>query len=236
MLWQRPLDGAPDGTPIMPDGCLDLMWDGTRLLVAGPDTTARRHRSPAGTTYVALRFSGGLGPTVLGVPTDELRDRTLDLEQLWPARRARELTERVELDPVAALEAWVVEGAARCDMDPFGPRVLAMAKAGRPVAEIAERLCLSTRQLHRRCLPAFGYGPKHLARVMRFGPALEAIRGGAPLAHVAAACGYADQSHLSREVHALAGTTPAGLLDGSYADGSGANRSTGRPSGSRTTA
>jgi AraC-like DNA-binding protein len=237
VLWQRTLVGAPEGTPIMPDGCLDLLWDGNRLFVAGPDTAARWHRSPPGTTYVALRFSGGLGPTLLGVPADELRDRTPNLEQLWPARPARVLTERVEVDPAAMLEAWVVERAARCDLDPFfGLRVLAMAKAGMPIAVMAGRLGIGSRQLHRRCLPAFGYGPRRLARVMRFGRALEEIRSGAPLAQVAAACGYADQAHLSREVRALAGTTPMGLLGEPYAEGSGANRSTGRPSGSRTTA
>jgi AraC-like DNA-binding protein len=236
VLWQRRLDSAPAGTPIMPDGCLDLLWDGTRLFVAGPDTAARRHRSPAGATYVALRFSGGLGPTLLNVPADELRDRTANLDELWPGRQARVLTEQVEADPATVLEAWVVTRAARCDQDPLGPRVLSMAKAGTPIALMAERLCISPRQLHRRCLPAFGYGPKHLSRIMRFQRALEEVRCGMPLAQVAVAGGYADQAHLSREVRALAGTTPRGLRGNSYVDGSRANRSTGRPSGSWTTA
>jgi AraC-like DNA-binding protein len=236
VLWQRKIDGTPLGTPIMPDGCLDLLWDGHRLFVAGPDTAVRFHRSPAGTSYVALRFSGGLGPTLLGVPADELRDRTVNLDELWPGRQVRVLTEQVEADPAATLEAWVVTRAACCDQDPLGPRVLAMAKAGAPIAAMAERLCISPRQLHRRCLPAFGYGPKHLSRIMRFQRALEEVRCGVPVAQVAAAGGYADQAHLSREVRALAGTTPRGLLGDAYADGSEAHRSTGRPSGSWTTA
>ncbi|WP_428341178.1 helix-turn-helix domain-containing protein [Mycobacterium sp.] len=235
VLWQRTLD-SPRVTSIMPDGCLDLLWDANRLFVAGPDTAARWHPSPAGATYVALRFSAGLGPTVLGVPADKLRDQTLNLEQLWPTREAQVLTEQVELDPAAVLQAWVVERAVRCDLDPFGPRVLAMAKAGTPTMVMAERLCMTTRQLHRRCRQTFGYGSRHLARVMRFRRALEEIRCGAPLAKVAAVCGYADQAHLSREVRALAGTTPATLRGAHYGGGSGANRSTGRPSGSRTTA
>jgi AraC-like DNA-binding protein len=236
VLWQRQLDSAPVGTPIMPDGCLDLLWDGNRLFVAGPDTAARWHQSPAGTTYVALRFSGGIGPTLLGVPADELRDRTVNLDELWPGHKVRVLTEQVEADPAAVLEAWVVKSAARCDQDPLGPRVLAMAKAGTPIAVMAERLRISPRQLHRRCLPAFGYGPRHLSRIVRFQRALEEVRCGVPLAQVAAAGGYADQAHLSREVRALAGTTPRRLLGTSYRDGSGAHRSTGRPSGSWTTA
>jgi AraC-like DNA-binding protein len=236
VLWQRKLDSAPVDTPIMPDGCLDLLWDGTRLFVAGPDTAVRWHRNPAGTTYVAVRFSGGLGPTLLGVPADELRDRTVDLDQLWPGCQVRVLTEQVEADPAAVLETWVIERAACCDQDPLGPRVLGMAKAGTPIAVMAERLCISARQLHRRCLPAFGYGPRHLSRIARFQRALEEVRCGVPLAQVAAACGYADQAHFSREVRDLAGTTPRGLLGSSYVEGSGAHRSTGRPSGSWTTA
>lgn len=236
VLWKRKLDGAPLSTPIMPDGCMDLLWDGNRLFVAGPDMATRWHRSPAGTTYVALRFSGGLGPSLLGVPAYELRDRTVDLDELWPRRQVRVLTEQVEADPAAVLEAWVVERAACCDRDPLGPRVLAMAKAGTPIAVMAERLCISTRQLHRRCLPAFGYGPRHLSRIVRFQRALEEVRCGVPLAQVAAASGYADQAHLSREVRSLSGTTPRGLLGHPYVDGSGAHRSIGRPSGSWTTA
>jgi AraC-like DNA-binding protein len=71
---------------------------------------------------------------------------------------------------------------------------------------------LSARHLHRRCLPVFGYGPRLLGRVLRLGRALDQARTGAPLAQVAVGCGYVDQAHLSREVRALAGTTPTGLL------------------------
>lgn len=235
VLWERSC-GGPERTAIMPDGCMDLLWDGSRLFVAGPDTAARWHVSPAGATYAAVRFSGGLGPALLGVPADELRDRATNLDELWPAHQVRALTERVQADPSMALAAWVVERSARCDPDPFGLRVLAMARAGATVAEMGDRLGITARQLHRRCLRLFGYGPKRLVRVMRFGRALEAIRRGVPLADASLDCGYADQAHLSREVRSLAGTTPTGLVAGPYSDGSGANRSTGRPSGSRTTA
>ncbi len=151
-------------------------------------------------------------------------------------RRARVLTERVEADPSPVLEAWLVEQSAGCDLDLFGLRVWSMATSGASVAAMATRLGMSARQLHRRCLPAFGYGPRHLARVIRFGRALEAIRAGTAMAQVAAFCGYADQAHLTRDVRALTGTTPTGLLRPPYTEGSTAHRSTGRPSGSRTTA
>jgi AraC-like DNA-binding protein len=212
VLWKRATGPAQARSRILPDGCLDLLWDGSRLFVAGPDTTARWHQGPPHASYVALRFSGGTGPALLGVPADELRDRAPALGELWPSAAARVLAERVAADPVTALEAWAAGRAATRTQDPLGPRVLAMAAAGTPVAQMAERAGLSARQLHRRCLPLFGYGPRRLARVLRLGRALEAARKGAPLAQVAAGCGYADQAHLSRETRALAGATPAGLL------------------------
>jgi AraC-like DNA-binding protein len=212
VLWQRNVGQQPRSTPILPDGCVDLLWDGHRLFVAGPDATARWYRSPVGASYVALRCSGGTGPALLGVPADELRDQTMGLERLWPSREARVLAERVATDPAAALEAWAVQRFAARDVDPLGPRVLAMASHGTPVAAMADRLGLGSRQLHRRCLPVFGYGPRRLARVLRLGRSLEAARAGAPLARVAADNGYTDQAHLSREVRDLTGTTPTRLL------------------------
>lgn len=115
VLWQRSSGGAPEGTPIMPDGCLDLVWDGRRLFVAGPDTAVRWHQGQAGTTYVGLRFSGGVGPVQLGMPADEVRDRTPNLDELWPAREARVLTERVEAQPSVVLESWAVEASGPGD-------------------------------------------------------------------------------------------------------------------------
>jgi AraC-like DNA-binding protein len=213
VLWGRTVVAAPEHTRILPDGCLDLLWDGRRMVVAGPDTTARWHASPPGTSYVALRFSGGIGPALLGVPADEVRDRTVSLDELWPAAASRRLTEAVAADPGAALTAWATSRVADQEpLEPLGSRVLAMATGGTPVAEMADRLGLGARQLHRRCLPLFGYGPRHLARVVRLNRALADARLGTPLAAVAAGCGYADQAHLSREVRALTGTTPSRLV------------------------
>jgi AraC-like DNA-binding protein len=212
VLWERDVGPAAQRARILPDGCLDVVWDGRRLFVAGPDSTARWHDSRPRDSYVALRFSGGTGPALLGVRADEVRDRTPALAELWPSQDARVLTERTAADPVPALLAWLTRRAESCDLDPFGPRVLAMATVGTPVAVMADRLGLGARQLHRRCLPVFGYGPRRLARVVRLGQAIGQAGAGTPLARVAADCGYVDQAHLSREVRALAGTTPVTLL------------------------
>jgi AraC-like DNA-binding protein len=86
--------------------------------------------------------------------------------------------------------------------------------AGASVSQTAEALGWTTRTLHRRCLSAFGYGPAVLRRIWRFRRAVALLHDGFAPAAAAAAAGYADQPHLSREVHALAGTTPAQLASG----------------------
>ena len=211
VLWQRDtLAGST--TRILPDGCLDLIWDGSRLLVAGPDIRARLHQAAAPSSLTALRFAGGLGPGLFGLPAVHVRDRTVPLEDLWPAAPARELAERVAGDPVAALDAWLPAQVARSDVDPLGGRVVAMARAGLTVREIADHAGLGQRRLHRRCLELFGYGPRHLGRVMRLERALALAREGVPLARVAVDSGYADQPHLAREVRDLTGVTAGELL------------------------
>jgi AraC-like DNA-binding protein len=84
------------------------------------------------------------------------------------------------------------------------------------VEALSRELFLSQRQLLRRCSAAVGHGPKELQRILRF-QAFLALTQGRPcdeiaLARVAAAVGYADQPHLSRECLRLSGLTPNRFL------------------------
>ncbi|SBT39554.1 helix-turn-helix domain-containing protein [Micromonospora auratinigra] len=95
VLWESVAGG---GAPVrvLPDGCLDLLWSSRAgLLVAGPDRTAHLSVSGPGERWVGLRLPPGVGPAVLGVPADELRDRRVALDDLW-GRAAAALGERIE--------------------------------------------------------------------------------------------------------------------------------------------
>jgi AraC-like DNA-binding protein len=212
VLWERAVAPGSERGLIMPDGCMDLIWDGCRLFVAGPDSTARWHESRPATRYTGLRFSGGVGPALVGVRADEMLDVSADVEALWPSRLVQDLVERVSVTPAEALERWTIQRFNSSTIDPLGRRVLALSDDGLPIAVIAERCGLSSRQLHRRCLSLFGYGPRRLGRVRRMNRAVDAARAGASLAGVAAASGYADQAHLCREIRDLTGSSPTGLL------------------------
>jgi AraC-like DNA-binding protein len=203
VAWRRVVE-EPQTHRILPDGCLDLIWADGRLLVAGPDTVAHEMQSPKGWEYVGLRFRPGTGPSVLGVPANELTDSRVGLDEIWPQRVVERLTARVSEAEDRAAELMDI-ARVRIRVDPVMDAVVQKLRAGLAVAQVAEEVGLSERQLLRRSLNAFGYGPKTLARVLRMEKALALAAKGVPPAEVAASTGYADQAHLSRDVKALAG-------------------------------
>ncbi|MBB5786463.1 helix-turn-helix domain-containing protein [Jiangella mangrovi] len=214
VVWSSTVRSA-ESHRVLPDGCLDLLWSNGRLTVAGPDTVAHIASWRPGTPFVGLRLASGAGPRVLGLPAHELRDQRVRLDELWPAAQVRRLTERLAeaSDPGGLLEA-VAQGrlAAAAPADPVVERVAERLGQGSTVGEVADEVGLSPRQLHRRSLDAFGYGPKTLARILRLHRALELGRSGTAAAEAAYAAGYADQAHLSREVRSLTGVTLTTLV------------------------
>lgn len=218
VLWSvaaGPGGDAP-GEDVLPDGCMDLVWSGGDLLVAGPDTRAHPTGPlPAGSSALGLRLPPGAAPVLLGVPADVLRDARPDLSDVWGARAARPWADAVEAGGAAALEQRVAAVLAERGGRPREAAVVAaLAARATSAAGIADRLGVTPRTLHRRSLAAFGYGPRTLGRVLRLQRVLPLLDAGLPLADVAQRAGYADQPHLSREVRALTGRSPAALAAG----------------------
>ncbi|WP_308163460.1 helix-turn-helix domain-containing protein [Nocardia alni] len=213
VVWTRTI-GATEAAPVLPDGCIDLLWIGERLVVAGPDTRAYQAAIAPGARIAGIRFFPGTAPTLLAVPAHELLDRRVDLADLWGAARVRHLTAAVASasDPVAALELIAVRRAAETGpADPALRAVVRRLAAGASVAGAADTLGLTERTLRRMSLSAFGYGPKMLARILRLQHVLALARSGTPFAETAFRAGYADQAHMSREVRELSGM-PLGRL------------------------
>src|SRR5439155_13321993 len=113
-LWYRRIgpDEALRPVRIVPDGCMDLMWQEGELLVAGPDTTAQVTDMPAGTEIVGLRFQPGAAPPLLGVPASELLDARPDAAAVW-GRRAADVGARLEAVRTPAEVAAVLQAAVR---------------------------------------------------------------------------------------------------------------------------
>ena len=210
-VWTSTAPSAPEVIDVLPDGCMDLVWSGAELFVAGPDTAPHPFERSAGVAASGLRFLPGVLPALLDVPAAALRDARVPLDALHPGlgrRGAAALAAGAPAAPVLTTLAARLPGVVP---EP-GLRAAALRLAsGGSAAEAADDLGWTTRTLHRRCLTAFGYGPSVLRRVLRFRRAVALLRTGVAPADVAARAGYADQPHLSRDVRAFAGVSPARL-------------------------
>ena len=82
------------------------------------------------------------------------------------------------------------------------------------VSSIADALCWSRRRLTASFREHVGMTPKALARVVRFDRAVRRVRSGqlTRWSSLAYECGYADQSHLTREFREFAGLSPTEFL------------------------
>jgi AraC-like DNA-binding protein len=195
-------------------------------LVVGLLTRPLVLRPPACVETMGIRFRPGGAYPFMSVPLAELTDSTVSLDDLWgaPGRRlidrlgdARDDQARLEIVTQALTSRLTARGSSARDSDPLIDTVVAslVRTAGRAgIADLADRAGVTTRHLQRRFQDRVGVSPKVLARILRFQNTLRHREAATPIewAHVAVACGYADQSHLIREYAALAGETPASLL------------------------
>jgi AraC-like DNA-binding protein len=218
-LWVNVVEPGRADRRILPDGRMDLVWiRGLGALVAGPQS--RYTNRPVDGPLVAFgaRFHPGAAPTLLRVPASELIDEHVALDAIDPRLAARLEARldaaRSEREALAAIADELIRR-----LDPLGAPDPAVHEAvalirdrSLAVADVAERVFLSERQLQRRFLQGVGYGPKTLQRILRFQRAVGQLQDAGPgLADVAASAGYADQAHLSRESRRLAGLSPRQL-------------------------
>jgi AraC-like DNA-binding protein len=203
-LWVQAAD-APLVQRVVPDGCVDLIWAPDGPHVAGPDTGPFIATLAPGERFTGIRFRPGAVGEVFGVPPETLRDQRVPLADL-PGIEVH--------GPDDLQRAVAVRLRETPEPDAAAPAAARALRDGSTVAQVAWDLGLSERQFNRRCVRAFGYGPKVVQRVVRFQRALSLARAGARLADVAAMSGYSDQAHMANDVRRLAGVPLGRLLSG----------------------
>ena len=212
---------------LLPDGVADLvvLFAGSRVDVQwyGTATGARAVPLVQGGHYVGIRFRPGRQRHLLRADAREITDRRLPAEAgcaaLFEALAEALLTGRVRAAPEAALArqfAKATPADERFDraLDGLGPAAVPMS-----VEAAARTAGLSLRQFERRCLHDVGVSPRTFAAMCRFRRAAEALRSAVSpgLADLAADCGYADQSHMTRAFRLWAGRPPGAFRAGSGA-------------------
>jgi methylphosphotriester-DNA--protein-cysteine methyltransferase len=211
--WEQRIDARHEQR-VVPDACVDLIWSEQRLTIAGPDTRARLIALATGTRVVGARLRPGVAGVVLGLPASELCDEAPDAHEILgrPATEALLAELRAGGDPHAILRRAIEMRAQRGPDSLVRAAITALDRPDARVAEVADELGVSARQLQRRVADAVGYGPKTLARVLRF-RRLQALAAAKPaLVDLALDAGYADQAHMTAEVTRLAGLSPVRFL------------------------
>jgi AraC-like DNA-binding protein len=196
---------------------MDLVWiPELGTLVAGPQS--RYTSRPVGAPLLAVgaRFHPGVAPQLLRLRASEVVDQHVPLDAVLPGLAARLDTRLAEAgDPLAVLQQELMRSLADLgEPDPVVRAATTLLVGGAAgVAEVADRVYVSERQLQRRFAERVGYGPKTFQRIARFQRALrQLVREDARLAGAAAWAGYADQAHLTRETRRLAGLSPLELV------------------------
>ncbi|MFD9461193.1 helix-turn-helix domain-containing protein [Streptomyces sp. NPDC060027] len=197
---------------------------------SGPATTAAVGEHGGRLSGIEVLLMPWAAFTLFGTPQYELTDRTVDPDELphplgTPAGGDRWGSVGELRAALAALPDWAERFGLLDDAlarwagagTPTSARVVRAWNRLRgtggaiPVPRLADEVGWSVRQLERRFREQIGLGPKAAARVLRLQRARRLLASGRSQAETAAACGYYDQAHLSREFRAMTGCTPRGF-------------------------
>jgi AraC-like DNA-binding protein len=166
---------------------------------------------------VQVRLSPVVARAVLGVCPVDLDGAVVALDDLW-GRQASRIREQVsDASSWAERFAWTDGLLARrrraaAPVDPEVAWVWNRILVGRGLVRVdmlAAEVGWSRKRLWSRFHSQIGLPPKRAAKLVRFDHAAHRLAAGEDPARVAADGGYADQSHLHRDVAAFTSTTPA---------------------------
>jgi AraC-like DNA-binding protein len=229
-LWMS--YAAPAGAPVrhrvLPDNCIDILWQdcAPHGFVAGMMSRAHRVEVTAPVLTVAVRFLPGAARAFFDVPLYALQDGHLALSELWPHVEAEALAAALwEREQTLAQRMATIERALlarlRWHEADRGERLARTAvglieRSGGAVRieELARSLGVSRQHLTLQFRERVGLNAKTFAMVCRFRRASAALRSvasgadGIDWAGLAGDCGYYDQSHLIHEFRQFAGETP----------------------------
>jgi AraC-like DNA-binding protein len=169
---------------------------------------------------VQVRLSPLIARAVLGVAPADLDGAVVSLEGLW-GRQASRLAEQLSdlsswAERFTLTDALLARRAVTSYPDPevawAWHRIVASGGLVR-VESLAAEIGWSRKRLWGRFQSQLGLPPKRAVNLVRFDRAVHRLAAGDAPARVAADSGYADQSHLHRDVMALTGTTLTTVAD-----------------------
>lgn len=163
-----------------------------------------------------IRLSPLFAHTVLGPAATTPGAPVISLDDLWGdgvarvqerLRAAGSWEERFALAEDVLIRRHL-DGRAADPEVAFVWRQMLARRGGVRVERLADETGWSRKRLWSRFRDQIGLPPKRAALLVRFDHAAHRLAAGAGAARVAAEIGYADQSHLHRDIATFTGTTP----------------------------
>jgi AraC-like DNA-binding protein len=224
----------------LPNGCVELVIDlrtdritmYNRLgveqgygssIVCGPHTEFFVIDSSGESTVVGVHFKPGGVVPFLQMPSDELSNMHVSLEQIWGSGAVDLRDELLQADGPEAmfriLENQLLEHA-RTPIQPMSrhPAVLFAIRElqsppmySRSVSEIVDQIGLSSRRFIQIFKEEVGMTPKLFHRISRFQEVLSRMANNTAMewTEIALECGYYDQSHFIKDFQAFSGLNPS---------------------------
>ena len=209
---------------LFPDGTVSLLYhrnpllDLEQLLTAGLRPVRVRVPVRPGDIFWGVRIAPAAAAMVLGCDAKSLPANSIGFPQELESL-GREITAGLNkcksLEEAASVftSGFQTLEVSADDIDEKVASAVEMIEMSGGIArisEIAAALSLSMRQLQRRFAAATGLSPKQYARVRRLYRTATVLAETDKVnwAERAAAMGFADQAHLSRELSALTGRSP----------------------------
>jgi AraC-like DNA-binding protein len=208
----------------VPDGCVDVIWVGGRLIFAGPDTRPVIAGASPGATVAGVRLRMWIASQLFAVGLGDALNRRVAFADVVPAAggqlecRLHGLESYEVADAIAAFVLGRADRASQVDRLAAAVGEAILASGGTVGLEsLARSSAYSERHLRWRFTASVGYGPKTYARVVRFQRARKLVSGRrTTLEQIARRTGYADHAHLTRELVALGGTPPSTIVAESF--------------------
>jgi AraC-like DNA-binding protein len=192
-----------------------ISLNGGPLFVMGPPTSAMQQALQSGTRLAGVRLRAGVARRLLDCPPADLLDGIAPLDNVIRAR-LRDAAAGAGHSVHATMATLLRREVAMDDNQP-DPVVRSAIDwlAGNShgsLNDLSRHVGWSSRELRRRFVATVGMGPKLAQRMLRVQHVLRLAHeseGEVSLSGLALECGFADQSHLTRELRRFAQLAPS---------------------------
>jgi AraC-like DNA-binding protein len=212
---------------VLPTATVDLVFAlhplrGPIARVAGPRSECIELDTSEPFSACGVHFKPGGALPFIAEPANELHNQAVDLGAIWGPLAAT-VEARVWESPKPEHRLLILEEILGSRMCPdrgshpavsYALGVIEHSRGTRPIADLADRIGLSTRRFLDLFRSQVGISPKAFSRLRRFAASLDAIgaKSDVDWTDIALTCGYFDQAHFNHDFRAFTGVTPSEYL------------------------